>query len=790
LRKHIYEIESTDKLHEIVHYGPVLVSHIQHPLKLSERGDRRINSPMKRSEEAFQLLANAMPQLVWRATADGETVYFNSQRTRYRCYPGAADRCWRPHIFEADQPQSELLWRSALSDRHLFETEHRLYMVEGPPRWHLTRALFVEVAGAPQWIGTSTDIHDLKSTQERLAHNEGFTRRVLDNLFAFVGVLDTKGTLMEANQAPLSAAGLESTDVIGKPFWECYWWSYDPRIQAHIREAVAEALQGRTVRYDIQARVLHGNLMWIDFQLSPLRDESGRITHLIASATDLTDRRAAEAELLAANAKFYSVFNQSGIYEGILDLDGYLREINELAAEGCGYTKEGVLDQLFWETPWWRHSEIIRCQIRTAVDTARGGVVFRDELTYRKADDSECVVDFSMHPIRDEEGVVRFLHPTGIDVTEQRRSEEKLKDADKRKDEFLATLAHELRNPLSPISTGLEVLDMNAERDDMRDVIRVMQRQVGYLVDLVDDLLDLSRIRVGKITLKRDQISMQEVIESAVAGCRPFLDERHHQLQLEMPDDPIMVEGDQTRLIQIVSNLLSNAFKYTEPGGRVKVTLTSDDRNATVEVSDTGVGIERDDLENIWDMFAQVRDTLEKAQGGLGIGLSLVKNLVELHQGTVSAESAGRGLGSTFRVTIPHRLVVDSPHGHTNPLSQKTSQKKILVVDDNEDIAHMLARLLKMKGHDVQVAFSGGEALEAAQAYRPDAIFCDVGLPGMNGYQVAETIRQTDNDVLLVAITGWGRDEDKEESRRAGFNHHLTKPFTSSAIEEILAALR
>jgi signal transduction histidine kinase len=375
----------------------------------------------------------------------------------------------------------------------------------------------------------------------------------------------------------------------------------------------------------------------------------------------------------------------------------------------------------------------------------------------------------------------------------QRLSEQALRDADKRKDEFLATLAHELRNPLAPIRTGLEVLSMLPPGAEQAPGLReMMQRQLRMLVKLIDDLLDVSRIATGKVAIQRERVDMRDVVDAAVEGSQPAISGGRHHLSIRRPAHPVSVKGDPVRLAQVVGNLIHNAAKYTPQGGHITVEVASGPGEAVVRVTDDGVGIPEPMLEHVFDLFAQVDRTLDRSQGGLGIGLSLVRRLVELHGGTVSAESRGLGLGSTFTIRLP--LGESKPAERTASASYDDGQTRgvrVLVVDDNVDAADALATALRLEGHQARVAYSCELALQAAAEFKPEAVVCDVGLPKMDGHEVARRLRCDPHQAgtVLVAVTGWGTEEDKRRTRDAGFDFHLTKPVGLEHVQEILRRL-
>jgi PAS domain S-box-containing protein len=377
------------------------------------------------------------------------------------------------------------------------------------------------------------------------------------------------------------------------------------------------------------------------------------------------------------------------------------------------------------------------------------------------------------------------------DVTKRKLAEEALREADRKKDEFLAILAHELRNPLAPLRTGLELVRRGAGQAER--AWQMMERQVNQLVRLVDDLLDVSRITQGRLELRRGPVQLAAVLEGAVETARPLIDRARHDLTVALPDRSVTLDGDAARLSQVFANLLTNSAKYTPPGGRIRVSAARDPGGVSVTVSDNGVGIPPSMLPRVFEMFTQVDRTLEKTTGGLGIGLSLVKGLVEMHGGTVVAHSDGEGTGSTFTVHLPV-LPPSGDHatGHNGKAAgARPPARRVLVVDDNVDAAESLAQLLQILGHDTRTAHEGEAGVEAAECFRPHLILLDIGMPRLNGYDAARRIRARPwgRSVVLVALTGWGQDDDRRRTAEAGFDHHLVKPVDPEVVVGLLAGL-
>jgi len=370
---------------------------------------------------------------------------------------------------------------------------------------------------------------------------------------------------------------------------------------------------------------------------------------------------------------------------------------------------------------------------------------------------------------------------SGIDITEQRHLQETLKLADRRKDEFLAMLAHELRNPVAPIRNAAEVLARLVKDDQPRSLITMIQRQGAHLTRILDDLLDVARITQGRIELKREPLSLAAAIDAAIETVQPQIQAKGHQLTVSRTSLPVLVHADKVRIEQCVTNMLSNAVKYTDPGGEIWVRLYTERSDAVVEVSDNGIGMPAEFLPHVFELFAQSERSLDRSQGGLGVGLSVCKQLIEMHGGRIRCDSAGVGRGSTFTLRLPilaEREATPSKPARTQAL------ERILIVDDNRDAADSLAMYLEIEGHETRVVYSAEEGLQAVARFQPQVVLLDIGLPRMDGYEVARRIRVMGRPVHLIALTGYGQEEDRQRTAAAGFDVHLTKPVDLALLVE------
>jgi CheY-like chemotaxis protein len=376
-----------------------------------------------------------------------------------------------------------------------------------------------------------------------------------------------------------------------------------------------------------------------------------------------------------------------------------------------------------------------------------------------------------------------------VDLTDRKLAEIALREADRRKDEFLATLSHELRNPLAPIRTAVEVMRLARGNPALLEQARAtLERQLQHLVRITDDLLEVSRITQNKIELQRRRLDLRSIVHGAIEATRPLIDSRAQTLVLDLPDRPLWADADATRLAQAFSNLMNNAAKYTESGGRISIAAAANGSHAVITVTDTGVGIPPAMLPRIFDMFTQLQAHRDRTLGGLGIGLSLAKRLVELHDGTIDARSDGPGRGSTFVVRLPMTSAPDEPAPVLQKGVRPPAHCRVLIAEDNADAAEMMEMMLRIKGYDVRVVRDGADAVAMATTFKPHIAFLDIGMPVMDGYEAARRIRNIlGPSVFLIALTGWGQDEDKRRSREAGFDHHLTKPPAPETVERLIA---
>jgi PAS domain S-box-containing protein len=545
-------------------------------------------------------------------------------------------------------------------------------------------------------------------------------------------------------------------------------------------------------------RARNGTEIAVEDSAAPIRDRHGVATGAVMVFRDVTERRRAERALRRNEQLLSDFFENAAVGLHWVGPDGIVIRVNQTELDLLGYSREEYLG---------RHISDFHADPPVVEDILSklscGECLQNYEARLRCKDGSIKHVLISSNVLW-EDG--RFVHTRCFtrDITAQKsaelalreeiairqRVEAALLETDRRKDEFLATLAHELRNPLAPIrhaaliSKATEATD--AQKRWSHDVIT---RQVHHMSLLLDDLLDISRITRGKLELRTEMTELAAIVDAAVETARPIIEAKRHRFIAEIPTEPVVFAADPLRLAQVLSNLLTNAAKYTDPAGLIRLRASADAEGIAIVVSDTGVGMSPEAISRVFVMFSQVKSTQDRSEGGLGIGLALAKGLVELHGGGIEARSEGRGKGSEFVVRLPRRKIADSRRAASLHSSDgKRAKRRVLIADDNRDAAESLAMLLRLEGHDVTVAHNGREALTTFNTLLPEVAVLDIGMPEIDGYEVARQVRQLSlgQAVMLIAVTGWGQEADKARALAAGFNHHFTKPIEPEQLTRLL----
>jgi PAS domain S-box-containing protein len=609
-------------------------------------------------------------------------------------------------------------------------------------------------------------------------------RLFIEHAPAAIAMLDRDMRYVAASRRFVEDYRLRDTLLIGRSHYEMF-----PELPQHWRDVHARCLAGATERSD--ADMLDradGSIDWIRWEMRPWRASNGDVGGVMLFSEIVTERRNAESALRASEERRALAMRAGRMAAWDYDVttgrntwDGRLGELLGMAPGEAERTADRWVEVV--------HEEDRPRVVQEFHAALEDRAPYETEFRVRNARGIVHWLATAGHVVRDEGGRPQRLVGIVQDITATKRLEEDLRAADRRKDVFLATLAHELRNPLAPIRTAAELLaHPKLDTQQLSWAQAVIQRQVGHMALLLDDLLDVSRITRGKLTLKRETVTFASVVDAAVETARPLLDRKQHEMNVELPSGELVLNADPLRLSQVFSNLLNNAAKYTDPGGHVALTARVEQRTVVVEVSDDGIGIAPDAITHVFEMFGQIDGALKQAEGGLGIGLALVKGLVELHGGTISASSAGKGQGSVFTVRLPNVIeFVPSVEAQRTP-GRAQAGRRVLVVDDNADSADSLAMALRLAGHEVRVAYRARAALALAHAFRPEVAILDIGIPDMSGYELARALRAEEWAVglRLVALTGWGQDDDRRRAQEAGFDAHLTKPAEPRRVQDAI----
>jgi PAS domain S-box-containing protein len=621
-----------------------------------------------------------------------------------------------------------------------------------------------------------------------LRESEARYRAIVEATPECVKVVARDGTLLQINAAGLGMIEVESeNDVLGRSAYDLVVPEHRVCYREH-NQRVCSGIAG-TLLFDIVG--MRGTRRTMESASVPLVAPSGQYVQL--SVTRDVTARVATARALAENrARLDYAVRLSGVGFWYCDLpfgtqlmwDDRVKEQFFLPADA----EIGI--ETWFERMHSDDREPMRQAMQTSID---GRTPF--DVEYRIIDpttgDTRWLRALGGATYAADGSPIRF-DGVSVDITAQKHVEDELRQQDRRKDEFLATLAHELRNPLAPIRTGLQLLRVDVRPEMRARTEGMMERQLDHLVHMVDDLLDISRVTLGKVTLRKERVDLRAVLDSALETSRPVVEAGGHELAVRLPKAALPLDVDPTRIAQVFANLVNNAAKYTPPGGRIVVAVEAKQRRVELRVTDNGDGIPPDMVPRVFDMFTQVGRSIDRSHGGLGIGLTLVRRLLDMHGGSVSAESPGVGQGSTFTVTLPLAAANETDVRSVAPLARGPGGLRVMIVDDNIDAAETLGIVLEISGNQTRVAHTGPDALDAIASFRPHVVLLDIGLPGLNGYEVARRLRANSDlpQPMLIALTGWGSEDDRRQARDAGFDRHLVKPVDSATLAATLADVR
>jgi len=712
----------------------------------------------------------------------------------YRDYRSSKEKTEGRFVYELgngewDIPQLRTLLNQVLSNSHHvenFEVEHA-FPTLGRRNMLLNARRFPPESHDPDLLLLAIEnITDRRRAEATTKHSEVRYRRLFQKAKDGILILDTDtGKVIDANPFMSDLLGYSHEEFLGKELWEIGLF----RDIEESRAAYRELQEKGYVRYDNLPLVSRsGKKVEVEFVSNVYEENRNQVVQ--CNIRDITGRRKTERELAKALTFADDIIGTLREPFVVLDAELRVKKANRSFYDSFHVSKEETENRLVydlgngqWDIPG----------LRKLLDDvlARNQSVHDFEVEHSFPILGRKTMLLNARPFPPDSKHPELILLAVEDVTVLRERADELAEANRHKDEFLATLAHELRNPLAPIRNAVQYLGMDGLTEtDVRTARDVIARQVKVMVRLIDDLLDVSRLSRNKLDIRKQRFELATVVETAVETSRPLIQQCGHELTVSLPPQPVHLDADPIRLAQVFSNLLNNAAKYTKHGGHIWLTAEREGRDAVVSVRDNGIGIPGDMLARIFDMFTQVDRSLERSQGGLGIGLTLVRRLVDLHDGSIEAHSNGPDAGSEFVVRLPIIQPLNQPPLKSDgPRAVALSGSRILVVDDNKDSADSMRMLLRLKGNEVRTAYDGVEALQVAETFHPELILLDIGLPKLNGYDVALRVRQHPwgRDVVMVAMTGWGQDEDKCRSQEAGFNFHIVKPVELAALEEVLA---
>lgn len=632
-----------------------------------------------------------------------------------------------------------------------------------------------KVAGVVLVFRDVTEKKKAQELKERLA-------AIVESSDDIIVSKDLNGTIMSWNKGAERTLGYTASEIVGKHISTIT----PPECSEDVEAILDKIRHGQRVdHYLTKRRRKDGTIIDVSLTVSPIRNAEGEIVGASKVGRDVSDR----ARAVELQERLAAIVESSDDIIVSKDLSGFITSWNRGAERVLGYTAEEIIGK---HVSTLMPPESLEDTEKILGAVRRGEKLDHYETRRRRKDGTIIDVSLTVSPIRNASGRIVGASKIGRDITQQRLVRKEREESERRKDEFLAMLAHELRNPLASINAAAQLFGKLRTEEDLAWAKDVVKRQVKHLGRLIDDLLDVSRLTRGKMSLRKAVLDLSPIVSSAVEVVRPLIEERKHELSVSLAG-VLRLESDPLRLEQILVNLLTNAAKYTEAGGHISLQAKREANDIVIRVIDTGVGISAELLPHVFDLFVQGDRTIARSEGGLGIGLTLVKNLVEMHGGTVSALSEGHGKGTAFTIRLPALPagIRESVAPKPEPLTPRRNLR-ILVVDDNSDTARGVSRLLKLHGHDVQTVFDGPTAIDIARHHKPEVVLLDIGLPGMSGYEVARELRKDDfcKDALIIAVSGYGQADDQRRSREAGFDLHLVKPVDYDALLSLLAQAR
>ncbi|MGH7561365.1 MAG: hybrid sensor histidine kinase/response regulator [Gemmatimonadales bacterium] len=744
-------------------------------------------------ERIFRTMLERLPAAAYMCDSEGRITWFNRQAVelwgREPVLNDTADLLCGSFRAPDGTPIDHMAWM-APDLREETANEGREIVVERPDgsrRFVLAHAtpLRDEAGRFAGTVHVLVDTTARREAEEARRRSEETLSRFMEHLPGLAWIKDRDGRYLFANEAALRAFGRTREQLYGRRDTEIFPLESATAFQDNDRKVLAGSDGIETIETLAHADGVHHSLV----SKFTIPGPDGAPSLIGGIAIDITDHKLVDTALSESEARFRHMADNAPVLIWVAGLEG--RDfVNREALRFLGVTAEQVLGNRWTE---FVHPDDRAVCLRAYEEAWAQRDVFTAQFRMRRADGAWRWMRSTAIPRFTEDGAFIGLVGCKVDITEMKVSQDLLREADQRKDEFLATLAHELRNPLAPLRYSLEILRMDGGGPAARRVHDMMERQINHMDRLVDDLLDVSRITRGKIELRRGRVDLAAIVRAALETSQPIIELSHHELSVKMPAETLYLEADPVRLAQVLANLLNNAAKYTDEGGRIWLQAEAGNGEVMISVRDDGIGITPEMLPRVFDLFTQVDQTLGRSRGGLGIGLTLARQLVEMHGGRIEARSPGEGRGSEFLVTLP-LAAEQSPRATASAdvgLEPGQRRRRVLIVDDNQDSADALGTLLQASGMEVHIAYDGPSALSVFDECEPSIVLLDLGLPGMDGYVVASRMRERPGgkEARLIAVTGWGHPEARRRSREVGFDHHLVKPVKLETLRAVLASV-
>jgi len=756
----------------------------------------RLEHDLRASEERARLALEGGDLGSWDVDLQSGASVWNRRHAELQGYgegtPASMER-WESLVHPEDLPNVHAAMERARLNRTPFVVEHRLRRADtGEERWLALygRYFYDEQGVAVRLSGISREATKSRSAEVTLRESEARFRRASEAVGTLVYETDLTGTNPAMVHGFEAVVGERPDEPLTSDTWHSRIHPHD--LAGHLTRLQA-VLASDAQRWADHYRVRHADGSWrhVEDVAEIVRAADGAATRLVGTTLDVTERVEQELALIESERRFRAMADQTPIVMWVTDAKGDLDFVNEAYCVFFGVNAHELRGSD------WRplvHPDD-HAYLAEFVEALRARRPFQASARVRRADGEWRWITSVGRPCYAPDG--EFIGMIGVspDVTDQRRATEMELEAARQKDEFIAVLAHELRNPLAPIRTSVGVLRAASPSEPhLRECRDIIDRQVAHMARLLDDLLDVSRLSRGKLTLQRSMVRLRDIVDHAVETVRSTLDDRGHVLTVDRIDPSLVLDADPARLTQILTNVLNNAVKYTNRGGRIWLEVATDDGRVSIRVRDNGIGLKPEMRERIFELFSQVEDSRQRADGGLGIGLGLTKRLVEMHRGSITVESPGPQQGSTFTVTLPLHGTLDKPASERETPSMietEPMRRRVLVVDDNVDAADSLAMLLETLGCESRTAYEGESALREATAFKPDLVLLDLGMPGLDGQTVCNRLRAEEwgREIVIAAVTGWGQDEDRRRTRAAGFDRHLVKPVDPDVVATMVRDL-